>query len=330
MQKIGDLVILSPSDLNAFLECEHKASIELQRHLDGSRVEESENPEAEILRRHGLEHERSWLERFKTDGRSVVEIPSARDNWEAAAEWTLRHMRDGAEVIYQAVLVDSHWRGVADFLVRVNVPSELGPWSYEAWDTKLARKAKPAYVLQLAFYSDQIERIAGHRPEFMHIILGTNETERLRTDDFLSYYRAVCGRFQRFVAERPATYPHPVAHCSRCEFNEVCEAQWRRDDHLSLVAGIRRDQVIRLQGVGVTTVRGLADAEHLPDLRIATATLNGLRDQARLQVQFTDTDAHTYELLPPQDERGFALMPRPSPGDLFFDMEGDPYFEPAC
>lgn len=329
MQKIGDRLVLSPSDLNDFLECEHKTSTVVRRHCDGVDVERIESPEAEILWRQGLAHERSWLERFKNDGLQVVEIRPPGGDWNAAADQTLDAMRAGAQVIYQAVFVGGDSRGIADFLVRVDVPSLLGPWGYEAWDTKLARKTKPAYVFQLAFYSAQIERITGHGPEFMHVVLGSNEKERLRTDGFLSYYRAVDSRFQRFVAKAPETYPYPVAHCSRCAFKAACDAQWRRDEHLSLVAGIRRDQVLRLEGVGVTTVRGLADAEQLPELRMATPTLNSLRGQARLQTEFIDTGVHSYDLLPPQEERGFALLPQPSRGDLFFDMEGDPYFELA-
>ena len=243
MQKIGDRLVLSPSDLNDFLECEHKTSIKVRRHLDGLAVDRVESPEAEILWRQGLAHERSWLERFKDDGRQVVELRAPGDDWNAAADETLHAVRTGAQVIYQAVFVDGDSRGIADFLVRVDAPSLLGSWSYEAWDTKLARKAKPAYVFQLAFYSAQIERLTGRRPEFMHVILGTNETERLRTDDFLSYYRGVRGRFRRFVADLPTTYPYPIAHCSRCPFNAVCDERWRRDEHLSLVAGIRRGQV---------------------------------------------------------------------------------------
>jgi uncharacterized protein len=32
-------------------------------------------------------------------------------------------------------------------------------------------------------------------------------------------------------------------------------------------------------------------------------------------------------VLPPEPARGFALLPPPSPGDLFFDIEGDPFWE---
>ncbi len=237
-------------------------------------------------------------------------------------------MRAGADVVYQAVFVDGNWRGIADFLVRVPKPSNLGDWSYEAWDTKLARKAKPAYVFQLAFYSAQIARVSGQHPDAMHVILGTT-TESLSTRDFMSYYRSVRSRFTQFVADRPLTYPMPVAHCGRCEFAAACETEWRRDDHLSLVAGIRQDQVGRLESAGITTLAALAGADPLPAVDIAPPTLTTLQRQAQLQRSFRSTGQHVHELIPPEGGRGFELLPPPSPGDLFFDMEGDPYFEPS-
>jgi uncharacterized protein len=54
-----------------------------------------------------------------------------------------------------------------------------------------------------------------------------------------------------------------------------------------------------------------------------------VRQQAVLQTHYRNTGKHRYELLPPTDENGFRLMPPPSPGDVFFDMEGFPFFEPA-
>ena len=35
------------------------------------------------------------------------------------------------------------------------------------------------------------------------------------------------------------------------------------------------------------------------------------------------------KLLPPAEERGLALLPRPSEGDVFYDIEGDPFYEAA-
>jgi uncharacterized protein len=38
---------------------------------------------------------------------------------------------------------------------------------------------------------------------------------------------------------------------------------------------------------------------------------------------------HAWKVLPPEPARGFELLPPPSDGDLFFDIEGDPFWEPA-
>ena len=87
-----------------------------------------------------------------------------------SAEATQAAMRASVDVLYQATLELGAWSGRVDFLRKVPTPSRLGAWSYEAWDTKLARKAKPAYVFQLAFYSALIERLSGQRPDAMHVM----------------------------------------------------------------------------------------------------------------------------------------------------------------
>ena len=56
-------------------------------------------------------------------------------------------MRAGVDVVYQAMFADD-WLGHVDFLRKVDVPSALGPWSYEPLDTKLAHRVKPHFVVQ--------------------------------------------------------------------------------------------------------------------------------------------------------------------------------------
>ncbi len=96
----------------------------------------------------GEAHERRHLERFEREGRRVVRIPrpGPEREWVAAAEETRAAMRAGADVVYQGVVLSDGWRGKADFLMKVDAPSEFGDWSYEAWDTQLARHPKPAHV----------------------------------------------------------------------------------------------------------------------------------------------------------------------------------------
>ena len=73
--------------------------------------------------------------------------------------------------------------GIADFLHRIPVPSQLGDCAYEPWDTKLARKAKPYFILQLCAYADMLESVQGHRPERFGFILGDNSTADFQTKE---------------------------------------------------------------------------------------------------------------------------------------------------
>ncbi len=130
----------------------------------------------------------------------------------------------------------------------------------------------------------------------------------------------------------PLTYPEPVEHCGICRWWAVCRDRRRADEHLSLVAGMRRDQTRRLVQAGVTTRIALANAtaDDVP-ARVPAKTFEKLRSQAALQVRGEGCVPPLHELLPMEDSEaagshyGFGALPAPSPGDLFLDLEGDPY-----
>src|SRR5690606_22246697 len=102
---------------------------------------------------------------------------------------TEQAMREGAEVIYQATFLRGQLRGHADFLLRVERPSALGEFSYEVADTKLARRAKPYFILQLCFYSELLAAAQGAEPEHIHVILGDREHHSFRRAEFSAYFR---------------------------------------------------------------------------------------------------------------------------------------------
>jgi predicted RecB family nuclease len=317
-------VSFSPTDLNAFLACEHLTALQLAVALGELEKPWRHNPHADLIRRKGDEHEAAYLARLCAEGRRIAEIDFDDRDWLRAAHETERAIHEGADVVYQAALTDGTWRGFADFIER------LPDASYEVVDTKLARRAKPAHVLQLCFYTEQLARIQGGWPAEMHVVTGTGERESFRPHDFLAYYRRLRGRFLDAVKQRRPTYPYPVEHCGLCEFLERCQAQWNEDDHLTLVAGMSRIQVERLQAAGITTLAALAQAP--PETKVRSmrpATFQGLNHQARLQLHRRRTGEHTVERLAEEPERGFALLPEPSPGDVWLDLEGDPWFEPA-
>ena len=234
----ADRLQLSPSDVTAFLACEHLTTLSLAHARGAIERPEVENEQAELIFRKGLEHERAYLESLRAQGKTVLEIPDPRGDYEAAALTTAEAIRAGAaDVIYQGVLAHENWRGVADFLMK------QPDGSYEALDTKLARSAKPAYILQLLFYNEQLARIQGREPERIHVLLGNGEQASFHPGEFAAYYRRVCSRLERFVADPPPTEPYPVDHCSICDFKPVCDARWDAVDHLSRVAGVHRMQL---------------------------------------------------------------------------------------
>jgi predicted RecB family nuclease len=314
----------SPTDLNAFLACEHLTTLQLAVARGELERPFRHNPHAELIRRKGDDHEAAHLAELRATGRHVATIDFDDRDWRRAAQETEQAIHEGADVLFQAALTDGTWRGFADFIER------LPDSSYEVVDTKLARRAKPAHVLQLCFYTKQLARIQGRWPAEMHVVTGTGERESFRPDDFLAYYRRLRARFLDAVEQRQPTYPYPVDHCGLCEFLERCKAQWNEDDHLTLVAGISRLQVERLEAAGITTLEALAQAD--PDTKVPSMrahTFKGLNQQARLQLHHRRTGELMIEHLPEEPDRGFALLPERDPGDLWLDLEGDPWFEPA-
>jgi predicted RecB family nuclease len=321
MQILDGRLHFSPSDLNGFLACEHLTRLDIAVVRGALEKPVFVNPEAELIKRKGDEHEASFLLALRERGLRVEEIPFDFD-WAGAAQATADAIRSGVDVVYQACFVHDGWRGFSDFLVR------QPDGTYEAVDTKLARHTKPYHVLQLCFYTEQIGRLQGIEPKRMHIALGSGESESFRVPEFAAYYRRVRHRFLEAVAAEAPTDPYPVEHCGLCDFRPLCETHWDAVNPLARVAGIRRDQINRLEPVGITTLAELATAEPSAVVpRIRSATFEKLRDQAALQYARRESGRLLYHLLPPEAERGLGLLPVPSAGDLFLDLEGDPFWQ---
>ena len=331
MQHLNDQFLFSPSDLGSFLACEHLTQLELAVALREGRRPSYENAYAELLRRKGQEHEQAFLATLHDAGRTVVEVRlSARRDFEAGTRRTAEAMRGGADYVYQAVFFSEGWRGITDFLERIDRPSALGAWSYQVLDTKLARHPRPEHALQLSFYSQALEQTQHLAPDLAYVVLGTRERVPIRLADVTAYFRRVRQRFGTAVAARAATGPYPCHHCSFCDFRGLCEDQLEREDHVVRVAGIQRSQVKRLFVGGINTLTALAETRPETMIpRIAASTFEGLREQAALQLIRQRSGTLEWRALDVEPGRGFASLPPRSPGDVVFDLEGHPFFEPA-
>jgi predicted RecB family nuclease len=339
MRLVDELLRLSATDLANHLGCIHLSELNRAAAQGLVRRPRWDDPLGELLRARGHEHEKAYLAHLRaTASRNVIEIPEGRDG--DGRDLTTKAMRAGADVIYQAPLGDARWYGRADFLIKVPRPSELGSWSYEVTDAKLATETRAGTVLQLCVYSELVAAIQGLRPEHAHVVAPHHELkpEPYRLAEYEAYYRLVKRRLETALdaraAEKPPpgrhaiaipTYPEPVQHCEVCSWWARCDAQRRADDHLCFVAGISKTQIKELERIDVDTLERLGELRDVPKpARGSREALVKSRDQAAIQLKARRLDAPQHEILAPLGpEHGFAKLPEPTARDLFLDLEGD-------
>ena len=347
MQTINGQLVYSATDLVGFLACEHLTNLDRAATAGLIQRPMRVDPELDRIAKRGLQHEARFLAELEASGLSIAQVDNsellAGQNLRQAADATLDAMHRGVDVIYQAALFEGQRQGRPDFLIKVDVPSDLGAWSYEIWDTKLARHAKGSALLQMCLYSDLLTVAQGLQPERMYLALGGSKQEKVefRVADYAAYYRLVKADFEHLLgsgtpAYPPSSRPDPVEHCEVCRWSEACRSQLRATDDLSLVASISSNQRRHLRERDVTTRTALAGTSLPlnPPLRGSTAEgVTRVHEQARIQVEGEQKGKVIFELLDLPRTRegeyqtglGLLSLPPQSPGDLFFDIEGDPF-----
>lgn len=241
---------------------------------------------------------------------------------------SIKALRSGADVVFQAAFFDGQFHGRSDFLVKAD-------GSFAVWDTKLARHAKVGALLQLAAYGDQLLKAGIEPAPLVTLVLGDENHSDHRLADLLPVYRERRDRFLELV-EKHRGQPNPVewgdgSHtaCGRCEY---CQLMVEETRDLLLVGRMSTARRAKLHKEGIHTIDDLAVMEVGDD-----ESLLALRDQARMQtgvaevdgsVQYTDKHGHTktlsYRVL---DDNSLSNVPEPDDGDIFFDFEGDPLWQ---
>ena len=330
MERADGLIRLSATDLVGHLNCAHLTQLDLAVARGALERPRTWDPLLQILWERGARHEQGFIDHLKSQEFEVTVIDGVGIESDALAR-TRAAMASGAQIIVQGAFQTGRWAGRTDVLRRVEAPSDLGPWSYEVIDAKLARETKGGTVLQLCLYADLVDAVQGRRPEFGYVVIPWSEyaPQRFRMDDYSAFYRHVRRTLEIHVETAAAeNYPEPKEHCEICHWQEHCEARRRADDHLCLVAGMSGLHSEELQRRSVQTVSRLATLPvPLPwkPERGSAQTYERLREQARIQVEGRDAGQVLYELLPLVPGFGLSALPAPSAGDIFFDLEGDPF-----
>ena len=343
MEQFEEKLVVSASDLVGFASCPHLTW--LDRKVAAGELSKPQRTDAmlELLQERGRKHESDYLAALKAEGIEVVSLDDPNNDVGGAktpaerknslikrASDTATALAKRAKVVYQATFFDesSHpaWRGHADFVRPVSYDDIQ---NFEPEDTKLAGHVSVNAVLQLCNYVDHIERVTGVKPRKIRVVLGRGAAAQdFEVSRLFAYYGALKERFVEALSSKEEPYPLPVAHCAVCRWSERCEKRWKDDDHLSRVAFITSSQVKRLEKAGVTTMKALSLlAVDKQVKKFDPEVLGRLVAQAKVQKSSEDKPVPDYELvLPAEEGLGLASLPKPDDGDVFYDIEGHPYF----
>ena len=272
--------------------------------------------------------------------------PEGKDAFSA----TVDLMRAKVPVIFQGYIQHRvgllQFNGKPDFLVRDDyelyfenrvlgarqIPGYESKGKYVAWDAKLASSAKPNYLLQIALYADSLLALGLQSEKETGLILGSRKLVSFEDSEIVPAMKAArvelsqaISNFDKSIVLADLTlYCDTKDSCKVCEYPALCDQARLDSDHLVQVAGINRSQIEKLKLSGIDTMHKLASAKDADrPLEITTTTFEKLRTQARLQNEYKQTGRFTHLVLPDPE---IAVLPPASTNDIFFDMEGFPYF----
>jgi predicted RecB family nuclease len=345
-----DLWSFNTRDLMRSSGCEHCSALAIAREhdIEGVRqlVEEYyEKPEGLALT-YGMVFEAALeQELLEHLGPENFRRPEQGDEFDA----TVALMREQVPVIFQGYLKHQvgnlTFNGKPDFLVRGDYRLEFASGKltakknsggekdkYVAWDAKLSSTAKPNHLLQIALYADALSALGMKSSGEPGLILGSRVLENFEESEIVPAMQLARKELSEAIKnfdlktslDDLTLYCDTKDSCKVCEYPALCDQARFDVDHLVQVAGINRSQIEKLSENGITTMAGLAKAKDSdrPD-DILVHTFEKIRQQAKLQADFRKTEKHSFIVLPDPE---IAVLPPASENDIFFDMEGFPYF----
>ena len=130
------------------------------------------------------------------------------------------------------------------------------------------------------------------------------------------------------MADPQETYPEPVEQCNICRWWQECDKRRRADDHLSLIASIRKIHISELNKNNVNKLEQFAKLDKPLPGKPERGHLDSyikVHEQAKIQLKGKGLEKPIYDLLPFQEKKGFNRLPVPSDGDVYFDLSSAPF-----
>ena len=161
MQKIGDQLRFSASDLVGHLDCHHLTALRCRGCARLDAKPKIWDPVLQTLVERGLAHEREYVERLKESGISLSSRSPAAGSTRRRSIRPWRRCGRARTSSCRALSSKAPGAAGRTFCGGWKLRVRLGRWSYEVIDTKLARETKGATVLQLSLYSDLVAAVQG-------------------------------------------------------------------------------------------------------------------------------------------------------------------------
>lgn len=217
---------------------------------------EKKNPLSDFMKmkmEKGIEHEKNIVSTLKFV-RPEEETPK-----EEAFKQTLNFIKQGADLIYQGVLLEDNLVGIPDLLEKINVKSNLGDYSYQVGDIKLGLSAKKEYIMQVCFYSYLLSRIQGMMPEKGFLILGNGEREEFKIQGHINQFAGIFKRIKEIAlgAKEPV---HICSTCKECIWHDFCLELAEQAKDLSLISNLPRQKIELFKRMGI---KNLEDASKM-------------------------------------------------------------------
>lgn len=363
MHKNGDLWSFNTRDLMRAAGCQHCTALSVLHAIADPGVEsflanelqrlaslKAKGEDVSLPQQFGIAFEEALTqELIASSPAGTVQSPES----EGSIAQTTALMRMGVPVIYQGVLEQkndfSRFSGRPDFLVKkgwrlkfkdskltVEQVSDDEENLYTVWDAKYSTYAKPEYALQVAIYIEALWSLGLLAENSDHgLVLGNRSTFRLLESEIVPATRLARQQLEESIkdvlnANRDSLLAEFSWHCPGdkqceiCEYPELCKSERKRTGDLLLVAGLGSAARAKLIHAGIDSIEQLANSNQTKVQGISAKALERLRLQAKIQLGSTASDGPASEPLP---EPLFRYLPKPDDADVFFDMEGFPYFE---
>ena len=214
--------------------------------------------------------------------------------------------------------------GAVDLLKRVDIPSRLGPFSYIPIECKLASSINIKFIIQALCYCELLIESMGNRPKTFELYLGGGSFEYFDVDKYWAWYQFKKNQYKSFLRNfNPNEEPEdiPGDHSNWTEF--ITERLKTKRD-LILVHNMLKTQRNKLRAKGILSIDQLAAIK--PNTKISGINpeiLERLRKQAAIQIKPRKNKNVPEFILKDQDNSfGLFNLPKPSQGDIWFDLEG--------